>query len=179
MDMAFEQHNDVHVDEYLEMIRLKTSVLLAAALKLGALLGEASREEQELIYTFGEQLGIAFQLRDDYLDAFGESDKVGKQVGGDILSDKKTFLLIRASEKATGAERSILEKFVGNRQADPAEKVDAIKAVFRQLRVDEELLELSDQYFQNAMHALDKIQRSHPAGAELRAFAEQLMVRDH
>lgn len=179
MDMAFESRDDVTVAEYLEMIRLKTSVLLAAALRLGALLGEASAREQELIYRFGESLGMAFQLRDDYLDAFGETDKVGKQEGGDILSDKKTYLLIRAIESAGVDQRAVLNHYIGNRQADDAEKVTRVKGVFREIGVDQELLDLSDTYFGNALQALNEIQRNHPALEELREFAAQLMVRDH
>ena len=110
MDMDFEKQETVGHEEYLKMIELKTSVLLAASLKMGAILGGAGERNQNLIYEFGRKLGLAFQVQDDYLDAFGDPDKFGKQVGGDIISNKKTFLLIHAMETASAAQQKELKK---------------------------------------------------------------------
>ena len=135
-DMAFESRNDVSIDEYMEMIRLKTSVLLAAALDMGGKSGGADADAREALYEFGLHVGLAFQLQDDYLDAFGNPENFGKQVGGDILADKKTFLLIRALEKAHGETAVALDREVGRRSEG---KVDRVLDLYRQLGVDAEL----------------------------------------
>lgn len=176
LDMDFEKRSDVSVDEYLDMIRLKTSVLLAASLQMGAIVGGASKSDQEHIYQFGLNLGLAFQLRDDYLDAFGNSETFGKQVGGDILSDKKTYLLIRAFEKAGAAEKQILDRYIGSGETNG--KVSAVKDVMTTLEVPAELQELSDQYYEKAVQALDEVSVSDERKAKLRALAAWLMQRD-
>ena len=179
LDMEFETRGDVSVEEYLEMIRLKTSVLLAAALEIGARVGGAGEEDAKALYSFGENLGIAFQLRDDYLDVFGESEKVGKQSGGDILSDKKTFLLIKSFELANDTQLDTLSRYIGNPSADPAEKVRIIRDLMIDLKADTALLRESDRFFEKAITSLNQLSVRNEYTDELLAFAEQLMVRDH
>ena len=135
-DMAFESRSDVELEEYMEMIRLKTSVLLAAALDMGGSSAGADPHVRAALYEFGLHVGLAFQLQDDYLDAFGNPENFGKQVGGDILADKKTFLLIRALEKAQGADREALLEELGSKREG---KVDRILNLYRRLGVDAEL----------------------------------------
>jgi len=135
-DMAFESRSDVELEEYMEMIRLKTSVLLAAALDMGGSSAGADPNVRAALYEFGLHVGLAFQLQDDYLDAFGNPENFGKQVGGDILADKKTFLLIRAMEKAQGADREALLEELGSKREG---KVDRILNLYRRLGVDAEL----------------------------------------
>ena len=129
-DMEFETRDDVTEEEYLEMIRLKTSVLLAAALKLGAMLGGASEEDAARLYDFGMNLGVAFQLKDDLLDVYGDVKVFGKNIGGDILCNKKTYLLIQAYRQASDAQRAELERWVKAGQFDPAEKIAAVTALY-------------------------------------------------
>lgn len=135
-DMAFESRSDVELEEYMEMIRLKTSVLLAAALDMGGSSAGADPNVRAALYEFGLHVGLAFQLQDDYLDAFGNPENFGKQVGGDILADKKTFLLIRSMEKAQGADREALLEELGSKREG---KVDRILNLYRRLGVDAEL----------------------------------------
>lgn len=177
MDMDFENRDDVAIHEYLEMIRLKTSVLVAAALKIGAIIAGASKRDQEHAYFFGEKIGMAFQLRDDYLDVFGEEDKVGKQTGGDILSDKKTYLLLRARQKASPDQLKKLNELNGN-NADQKGKVEKTIEIFRDLRVDHELIEKSEMYFAEAITHLNSIKIEEERKIELQLFAEKLMIRE-
>lgn len=135
-DMAFESRSDVELEDYMEMIRLKTSVLLAAALDMGGASAGADIKVREALYEFGLHVGLAFQLQDDYLDAFGRPENFGKQVGGDILADKKTFLLIRALEKAQGADREALLSELGSKREG---KVERVLDLYRRLGVDAEL----------------------------------------
>ena len=135
-DMAFESRRDVTIEEYMEMIRLKTSVLLAAALEMGGKSAGADRQTREALYEFGLHVGLAFQLQDDYLDAFGNPENFGKQVGGDILADKKTFLLIRALEKAQVADYDALRSELGQKKEG---KVGRVLDLYRSLGVDTEL----------------------------------------
>src|SRR6202012_4691129 len=122
----FEQQNDVRIDEYINMIRLKTAVVLGGALRIGALIGGAPAKDAALLSTFGEQLGIAFQLQDDILDVYGDPEKFGKLVGGDIISNKKTFLLIKALELAKGEDAAELHNLINATQFDNTEKVAAV-----------------------------------------------------
>ena len=153
-DMDFEKMEMVQFNEYLKMIELKTSVALAASLKIGAILGGAGERNQNLLYEFGKKLGIAFQVQDDYLDAFGDPEKFGKQVGGDILANKKTFLLIHALETASSSQRKELQKLLkGN---DPA-KVENVLQIFRDCKADEWALELKNKFLDEAMDHLEDI----------------------
>lgn len=152
LDMDFEKRNTVSLEEYVAMITLKTSVLLAASLQLGAILGGAGEGNQHHLYEFGKNLGVAFQVQDDYLDAFGDPDKFGKQVGGDILSNKKTFLLIHAMETATPEQLVVLQNLLANNAPDKVEKVTQI---FKACKVDEWAKELKTKYLQTALQHLE------------------------
>jgi geranylgeranyl diphosphate synthase type II len=151
MDMDFEQRTDVTVDEYMEMIRLKTSVLLGCACAMGALMAHASEATRNAMYDFAMNLGLAFQLQDDYLDTFGDSATFGKTVGGDILNDKKTWLLITAMAEAPEEVAPWLGADVERSQR----KVDAIKAVYEKLNLPGRIHELIDNYAAAAIAALD------------------------
>jgi len=154
LDMDFEQSDSVKMDDYLNMISLKTSVLLAASLKMGAILGGAGERNQNLLYEFGRKLGLAFQVQDDYLDAFGDPEKFGKQVGGDIKSNKKTFLLIHALETASLEQKQqLIQLLTGNGQ----EKVQKVLFLFRQCKVDEWANELKEKFITEAFTHLDDI----------------------
>jgi geranylgeranyl diphosphate synthase type II len=151
MDMDFENRAEVLQNEYLQMITLKTSVLLAASLQMGAILGGADDTDQAHLYEFGKNLGIAFQLQDDYLDAFGDPDKFGKQVGGDIIANKKTFLLIYALENANPQMRNELIELLGNNEAD---KVSRVLQIFRACGVDQWANAQKEHFFNLAMNHL-------------------------
>ncbi len=154
LDMDYEQRDDVSVDEYIRMIELKTSVLLAASLKIGALIGGATEGAADKLYNFGRALGIAFQLQDDYLDAFGDTEKLGKQAGGDILSDKKTFLHLKAMEGLSADDIAILKNLQGNTEN---KKVDTTLALFRKSGADVQCREAVAHYSSLAFSALDEL----------------------
>lgn len=154
LDMDFENASGVQFDAYLNMISLKTSVLLAASLKMGAILGGAGERNQNLIYEFGRKLGLAFQVQDDYLDAFGDPGKFGKQVGGDIKSNKKTFLLIHALESASVQQKQELGDLL---QGHNEEKVEKVLNIFKSCGVDEWANSLKEQYISEAMNHLEDI----------------------
>ena len=137
MDMEFEQRKDVSEDEYLEMIRLKTSVLLAAALKIGAILGGASKEDADRLYDLGINMGIAFQLKDDLLDVYGNPEVFGKNIGGDILCNKKTYLLIKAYEHADKAQMAELDGWLNATSYAPEEKIAAVTRLYNKIGVKE------------------------------------------
>jgi geranylgeranyl diphosphate synthase type II len=179
IDMEFETRNNVEIDEYITMIRLKTAVVLGGALKIGAIIGGASAEDAALLHTFGEQLGIAFQLQDDILDVYGNPEKFGKQVGGDIISNKKTFLLIKALELADKSQTAELNKWLTNQQADQKEKVAAVTALYNQLQVRQYAEEAMQAYADKAFQALDAINLPDEHKQYLRDFADGLMIREH
>lgn len=176
-DMNFESRNDVSLEEYLEMIRQKTAVLLAGSMQIGALIGGASKDQAELLYEFGENLGLAFQLQDDILDVYGDPEKFGKQVGGDILSNKKTFMLIKAKELATGNIADELNQWIETND-NPAAKVEAITNIYNQLKVRKLAESVMEDYVQTALYALDKIEVESDKKNLLRGFAEQLLIRE-
>ena len=152
LDMDFEQKETVSLDEYVHMITLKTSVLLAASLQFGAILGGAAGDSQHHLYEFGKNLGIAFQVQDDYLDAFGDPEKFGKQVGGDIIANKKTFLMIHALETASAEQRKELKRLM---QENPADKVAKVLQIFKDCKVDAWANELKEKYLQTALQHLE------------------------
>ena len=154
LDMDFEKKSTVTLDEYLQMISLKTSVLLASSLQLGALIGGAGESNQQHIYEFGLNLGIAFQIQDDYLDAFGDPEKFGKQVGGDIQSNKKTFLMIHALETADSDDLKKLNQLM---QENPIDKVQQVLTIFRKCGIDNWANELKLKYLNLALSHLDAI----------------------
>ncbi len=176
LDMDYEQREEVSFEQYGLMINLKTSVLLAASLKMGAVLGGAGERNQDLIYEFGRKLGLAFQVQDDYLDAFGDPQKFGKQVGGDIKANKKTFLLIHALETVTGAQRRELMELL---QSDGEGKVEQVLAIYRDCGVDEWAQELKENYMTEAFHHLDDIAVLSKRKEPLRELARSLTQRDH
>lgn len=175
LDMDFENTEIVAYADYLNMITLKTSVLLAASLKMGAILGGALERNQNLIYEFGRKLGLAFQVQDDYLDAFGDPEKFGKQVGGDIKSNKKTFLLIHALETATPSQKKEIYSLF-NRQDE--EKVQRVLAIFKDCKVDEWARELKERYMQEAFEHLEDIAVLSIRKEPLRQLARFLIQRD-
>jgi len=154
LDMDFEQQPQVALEEYLNMIELKTSVLLAASLQMGAVLGGAGLGNQQHLYNFGKTLGLAFQVQDDYLDCFGDPAKFGKQVGGDIVAGKKTFLLIRTLEVATEAQHRQIKEL---EHADPVTKVTGMLQLFKACGVDEWARELKEKYMQASYRHLEDI----------------------
>ena len=179
LDMEFETRNGVNIDEYINMIRLKTAVVLGGALKIGALIGGASNADALLIQAFGEQLGIAFQLQDDILDVYGNPEKFGKQVGGDIISNKKTFLLIKALELANASQAKELQKWLTSTLVDPKEKVAAVTTMYDQLDIRQYAEEAMQAYADKAFEALDAINLPDEHKQYLRAFADGLMVREN
>lgn len=175
LDMDFEKKEKVLLEEYLHMIQLKTSVLLAASLQLGALIGGAGESNQHHIYEFGRNLGIAFQIQDDYLDAFGDPEKFGKQVGGDIQSNKKTFLMIHALETASPEDLKSLQVLMEN---NSPEKVERVLAIFRQCGVDQWANELKLKYLDLAFEHLQAVVVSHSRKESLIQLAHYLIQRE-
>lgn len=176
LDMDFEKTENVQLGEYLKMIELKTSVLLAASLKMGAVLGGAGERNQNLLYEFGRKLGIAFQVQDDYLDAFGDPQKFGKQVGGDIMANKKTFLLIHTLEVASASQRTELDNLEKN---NPADKVEKVLQLFRDCKADEWALQLKNRYLDEAFTHLEDIAVLSKRKQPLKDLADFLVKRDH
>jgi geranylgeranyl diphosphate synthase type II len=154
LDMDFENLDRVKMDDYLNMISLKTSVLLAASLKMGAILGGAGERNQNLLYEFGRKLGLAFQVQDDYLDAFGDPEKFGKQVGGDIKSNKKSFLLIHALETASPEQKKQLVELMSGQDE---KKVGQVLSLFRECKVDEWANELKGRFISEAFTHLEDV----------------------
>ena len=154
LDMDFEKIADVSLEEYINMISLKTSVLLAASLRMGAMLGGAGEGNQLLLYEFGKKLGIAFQVQDDYLDAFGNPEKFGKQVGGDIMANKKTFLLIHAMETANPTQKAELERLF---KTDESAKVEKVLNLFKECGIDAWARELKEKYIEEAAKHMEDI----------------------
>ena len=176
-DMEFETRTDVKEEEYIEMIRLKTSVLLACALKMGALLAGASAEDAELIYKFGEKVGLAFQLQDDFLDVYGDPVVFGKAIGGDITSNKKTYMLINAWNRSEGETRSELNHWLGVSHFDREEKIKAVTNIYNNLGIDK-LAEVKIQdCFDESRKYLDAISVADERKQVLREYTENMMNR--
>jgi geranylgeranyl diphosphate synthase, type II len=157
MDMNFESREDVQISEYVEMIRLKTSVLIGLSLEMGAILAQTSREISDAMYRIGELIGLGFQLKDDLLDVYGDPEKFGKQPGGDILSNKKTFLLIRALELAEGPVLKELQTWLAAQKFDSQEKVQAVTAIYTGLGIKAATEREINQYFDQAFVAMDEL----------------------
>ena len=156
-DMEFESRTDVTEEEYIEMIRLKTAVLLACALKMGAIMGNAPKADAETLYQFGINIGLAFQLQDDLLDVYGDTATFGKNIGGDILCNKKTFMLINALRLASNTQKAELNSWIGKKTFDPAEKIAAVTAIYDQLRLKELSEEKIHAYYNQAMNCLTSL----------------------
>lgn len=178
-DMEFENRNDVKEEEYIEMIRLKTSVLLACALKIGAILADASEEDADNLYRFGEQIGLAFQLQDDYLDVYGDPKVFGKKIGGDITSNKKTFMLINAFNLANAEQKKELEKWVNAQDFDREEKVEAVTRLYNEIGIDKLAQEKIAYYFENSKKYLDAVKVDAARKEELRNYAQKMMKRQY
>jgi len=179
IDMEFETQSDVRIDEYINMIRLKTAVVLGGALKIGALIGNASSKDADLLCTFGVQLGIAFQLQDDILDVYGDPEKFGKQVGGDIISNKKTYLLIKALELAKGKQADELHSLLATADFNNEEKVAAVTRIYNTLQVRQYAEDAMQTYADKAFEALDQINLPEEHKQYLREFADGLLVREN
>ena len=177
-DVDFETRNDVTVDEYIEMIRLKTSVLLGCACKMGALIGGADEATAQLFYKVGENLGLAFQLQDDMLDVWGDEATFGKAIGGDIMNNKKTFLLINAMQRATGDHKVELSLWLSTPNASRAVKVPAVTAIYDALNLRSLSLDAINRYNDEALNALNKIAISDEARSEFANFITRLVKRD-
>lgn len=178
-DIDFETRNDVSEDEYIEMIRLKTSVLLACGLKIGALLGGASDEDADNLYKFGEQIGLAFQLQDDYLDVYGDEKVFGKAIGGDIISNKKTYMLINAFNRSNDEQRAELHKWVDAKNFNREEKVNAMTKLYNQIGIDKLAQQKIQYYFKESKRYLDVVSVPDTRKHELRAYAEAMMKRKY
>ena len=178
-DMEFENRNDVKEEEYIEMIRLKTSVLLACALKMGAILADASDEDAENLYKFGEQIGLAFQLQDDYLDVYGDTVVFGKEIGGDITSNKKTYMLINAFNLANDTQRAELQKWVDAKDFDRAEKVAAVTRLYNEIGIDKLAQDKIAYYFEQSKKYLDAVNVPAERKEELAKYAQKMMKRQY
>lgn len=176
-DLNFEIRSEVSEAEYLKMISLKTAVLIAGSLKIGALVGGASEKEADLIYSFGHDMGIAFQLQDDYLDTFGSVEKFGKAIGGDISSNKKTLLLIKALELANASQLKRLKKLYATKKGNQERKIQEVIRIFKELDVDKYIRKLVCDYSYQALDTLDQIQVSEERKEELIKFTNQLINR--
>lgn len=178
-DMAFEHRDDVSEEEYIEMIRLKTSVLLACALKIGAILAGASKEDADNLYRFGEQIGLAFQLQDDFLDVYGDTRVFGKAIGGDITSNKKTFMLINALNHANDEQRRQLESWIGATEFDRDEKVAAVTRLYNEIGIDRMAQDKIAYYFEQSRKYLQAVSVDESRKAELAAYAQRMMNRQY
>ena len=176
-DMEFETRNDVTEAEYIEMIRLKTSVLLACALKIGAILGGASDEEADTLYDYGQEIGLAFQLQDDYLDVYGDPAVFGKKIGGDILCNKKTYMLINAFNRANDEQKKELQKWVDAKEYDVQAKISAVTKLYNEIGIRELCDNKINSYFESATAKFDALAVSADKKKELKQFVNSLMNR--
>jgi geranylgeranyl diphosphate synthase type II len=179
LDMNFEKQPGVKEEDYLEMIRLKTAALLGFSLELGGLMAGADHKNATLLYELGESIGIGFQLKDDLLDVFGEQAKVGKQVGGDIIANKKTFLLIKALQGADEKNLEELNYWLHQASFVPEEKVKAVTAIYENMNIRQIAETKMNEYFALGMFCLDKLEADAPAKKALRQFIEQIINREN
>lgn len=179
-DMDFEDTEQVKIADYLEMIRLKTAVLLAASLKTGAIIGNASPGQAQNIYDFGINTGMAFQLKDDYLDAFGDARKFGKKIGGDIRSNKKTYLYLSCLEKASAEDKNKLQKLYGHQNTDDeTEKVNQVLKLFEKYQVKESAVEEMEKYFNKALMIMQHVDAAEDKKSGLVNYARWLFQREY
>ena len=177
LDVEFETRQDVTEEEYIEMIRLKTSVLLACAVKIGAILAGASEADQDNLYKFGEQIGLAFQLQDDLLDVYGDPKVFGKNIGGDITSNKKTYMLINAVNRANPAQREELMRWIDAKKFNREEKVKAVTRLYDEIGIRQLCEEKMEACYALAKDYLAKVSVSEERKAELKAYAAAMMKR--
>lgn len=178
-DMDFETRNDVTEAEYMEMIRKKTSLLLGYALKIGAMLGGADQEDIDYLYTFGEKMGLAFQLQDDLLDVYGDPTKFQKKLGGDIVENKKTFMLINANLRADHAQKAELDRWVNAKDFNAEEKIAAVTHIYNILGIDKLAQQKIEDLFAESLKSLDQVKVAEEKKTELRLFANKLMGRKY
>lgn len=178
-DMDFESRNDVTVNQYLEMIGLKTAILIAASLKMGALIAETSQQNADLLYQFGFNLGMAFQLQDDYLDAYGDTESFGKNIGGDIVANKKTFLLLKAFELASPNKQTELKQLLSPNNLEAAEKINRVKAIYNEFAVVEFARSLMEDYYNKAIDSLKLVDADTDKKNELFLAARKMMNRNN
>lgn len=176
-DMDFENRMDVTEEEYIEMIRLKTSVLLACAMKMGAILAGASDEDADNLYRFGEQIGLAFQLQDDFLDVYGDPKVFGKAIGGDITSNKKTYMLINATNRANDNQREELNSWLSATDYDAKEKIDAVTRLYNEMGIDKLAQQKIEYYFEQSRKYLNAVNVPEKRKTELRKYAAEMMKR--
>ncbi|WP_455536372.1 polyprenyl synthetase family protein [Prevotella koreensis] len=177
-DMEFENRTDVKEAEYIEMIRLKTSVLLACAVKMGAILADASAEDAENLYKFGEQIGLAFQLQDDFLDVYGDPAVFGKAIGGDITSNKKTFMLINAFNHATTEQKAELSKWIAATDFDANEKIAAVTRIYNEIGIDRMAKKKIEFYFEESKRYLERVNLPEERKRELVSYTNDMMKRE-
>lgn len=178
-DMDFETRLDVSIPEYINMIRLKTAVLLACSLKLGALVAGAPSKTANLLYEFGLNLGIAFQLQDDLLDVFADQEKFGKKIGGDIVSNKKTFLLLKALELSDPSKKAVIQDWITRTEFDEVEKIKTITDIYNVLNIKSITEECMNEFYQLALTIHAEIDLANETKSELLYLAEMIMNRDH
>lgn len=178
LDMDFETRDQVEISEYLKMIEQKTAVLLGAAMKMGAIVANASESDKETMYQFGKNLGIAFQLQDDYLDVFGNPETFGKQVGGDIIANKKTFLYLKASKEGTTEVAEELSHLFSINPRDPSDKISSVKEIFIKTNAAEASKLEIERYSNLSYSLLEEMAVSEEKKSRLRKFGEKLMERD-
>ena len=178
-DMEFERRDDVSEEEYIEMIRLKTSVLLACGLKMGALMADAPSGDADNLYRFGECVGLAFQLQDDYLDVYGDPAVFGKEIGGDITSNKKTYMLINALNRANDSQREELTRWISATGFDKQEKIAAVTRLYNEIGIDQLAQEKIAAYFQESHRYLDALAVPGERKEELARYARQMMKRQY
>lgn len=178
-DMEFENRNDVKEEEYMEMIRQKTSLLLGYALKIGSTLAGASKEDAELLYSFGEKMGLAFQIQDDILDVYGDTKVFQKKLGADIVDNKKTYLLINALNLANPTQKAELESWINKANFDSEEKVKAVTALYNAIGIPELAQKKVEELFEQSLLSLDKVSVPEPQKTELRTFANKLLGRKY
>jgi len=178
-DMDFESREDVSINEYLEMIRLKTAVLLGASLKIGALVADAPENQAKLIYDFGLNAGLAFQLKDDWLDAFGNEAKFGKSIGGDILANKKTYLYLKCLENASPSDRKKLTELFSTKPSNHQLKIEQVLKLYNKYKVNEASTLEMECFFNLALESIQNTTVSENKKSDLTGFAEWLYKRDH
>ncbi|MCF8346982.1 MAG: polyprenyl synthetase family protein [Bacteroidales bacterium] len=178
LDMNFEQRLTVSEEEYLKMIELKTAVLIAASLKIGAMLGGAAERDAAELYNYGKNLGIAFQLQDDLLDAYGDPEVFGKKPGMDIVDNKKTILMITALREADEKQKAVLTRWLEAVGFDPEEKVEEVLRIFDELRIKDTVEKLISRYYLLSAKSLDQLNTPRERKSELYAFSEYLMKRE-
>lgn len=177
-DMDFETRSDVTIPEYIEMIRFKTAALISGSLALGAIAAGAPEADVRHLEAFGEYIGLAFQLQDDYLDTFGDPEKVGKKAGGDIVQNKKTYLILRALEIADDTQRNALNSYMSSTNFDEQEKIKAVIGILRELDIPALTLSLKESYQEKAFHHLDQVQYQNESVALLRNLSMDLIGRE-